>query len=122
MAVVRKGAGERSASFAAVLPEGGSWEVEYHVPGWKRGASGAGPSRGTWRIVVEGGAARHAASLDAEAAATGWNSLGRFDLGAGEVKVRVSDETDGEYVQADAIRFRPAVGAATAGSLAAAAH
>jgi len=122
MVVVRKGTGERAASFAAVLPQGGSWEVEYHVPGWKRGAGGAGPSRGNWRIVIEGGSARHEASLDADAAGTGWNSLGRFELGAGDVKVRVSDETDGEYVQADAIRFRPAVGATPAGSLAAAAR
>ena len=119
MAVVRKGSGERAVGFAAQLPEGGSWEVEYHVPGWKRARSGSGPSRGTWQIVIEGGAARHEASLDADAATTGWNSLGRFDLVAGEVRVRVTDETDGEYVQADAVRFRRAAGETPAGSLAA---
>jgi hypothetical protein len=118
MAVVRKGSGTRGATFAAVLPHGGSWEVEYHVPGWRRGPAGkTGPSRGKWQLAIEGGSAQQTASLDADAASVGWNSVGRFDLAAGDVKVRVSDETDGEYVQADAIRFRPAVGAAPAGSL-----
>jgi hypothetical protein len=115
MAVVRKGAGKRSASFTTSLPASGSWEVEYHVPGWRRGRPGAA-SRGTWRIVIEGGSDRHEAALDADAAGTGWNSLGRFDLDAGEVTVRVSDETDGDYVQADAIRLRPV----SAGAMAAA--
>jgi len=113
MAVIRKGAGQRSASFTTELPTAGSFEVEYHVPGWRRGRASTAP-RGTWQIVIEGGSGRHEAALDADAAATGWNSLGRFDLGAGEVVVRVSDETDGEYVQADAIRFRPVAVASVA--------
>ncbi len=112
MAVVRKGAGQRLASFTAKLPSAGSWELEYYVPGWRRGRAGTA-SPGTWHIAIEGGSGRHEATLDA-AAGTGWNSLGRFDLAAGEVTVRVSDETDGEYVQADAIRFRPAAAAAVA--------
>jgi hypothetical protein len=119
MAVVRKGSGKRTACFTLTLPTAGSWEVEYYVPGWRRPASGgAGPSRGKWQLAIEGGSARQTASLDADAAsAPGWNSVGRFDLAAGEVKVRVSDETEGEYVQADAIRFRPAVGKAAPASL-----
>jgi len=46
-------------------------------------------------------------TFDAAVGGSGWNSLGRFDLASGEVRVELSDETEGRYVYADAIRWTP---------------
>ena len=45
--------------------------------------------------------------FDASVGGSGWNSLGRFDLASGEVRVELSDQTEGRYVYADAIRWTP---------------
>ena len=49
-------------------------------------------------------------TFDANAADSGWNTLGTFDIEAGEVRLEVSNETDGRYVLADAIRWTPLFG------------
>jgi hypothetical protein len=105
MAVVRGGDGGRSATFRADLPSAGSWELEYHFTKLPGRRSGSGP--GTWKIEIDNGSEKHDVSFDAAAAETGWSSLGRFDLSAGEVVVRVSDDTEGAYIEADAIRWKP---------------
>ena len=49
-------------------------------------------------------------SLDFDAAfgETGWNKLGEFDFPGGEVRLEVSNVTNGNIVIADAIRWRRA--------------
>jgi hypothetical protein len=105
-AIVQPGDGERSAEFAAELPQAGQWELEYHFPGLA-GSRRSRRSPGTWTLTIEDGSGEREVEFDADAAQTGWNSLGRFDVGSGHVVVRVSDATEGDYVQADAIRWRP---------------
>lgn len=48
------------------------------------------------------------ATLDASAAAPGWNLVGGWSLDDGELTVALSNATDGELVMADAIRWVPA--------------
>ncbi len=43
--------------------------------------------------------------FDAASATPGWNEIDAFDLTAGPVRVAVSDETSGNAVVADAIRW-----------------
>jgi len=45
--------------------------------------------------------------FDGSVAEPGWNDLGRFVLQEGETQVVVTDETSGNVVIADAIRWRP---------------
>lgn len=44
--------------------------------------------------------------FDAALGETGWNKLGEFDLPGGEVRLEVSNRTNGHGVVADAIRWR----------------
>ena len=45
--------------------------------------------------------------FDGSVAEPGWNDLGQFQLEQGEAQVVVSDETSGNVVIADAVRWRP---------------
>ena len=97
--------GWRSSRPRSRAPASGSWSTMCLVqtPGsWRRR-----PARceGTWNLVVEDDSGTHDVTFDAAEAETGWNSLGSFELADGEVRVVVSDETDGRLVVADAIRW-----------------
>jgi hypothetical protein len=110
MAVVKGGEGKRTAEFTATLPNAGQWELDYYFTGFanRRGRSMRTP--GKWKLVIEDSSGTREIEFDADGAETGWNSLGRFEMATGEAVVRVSDETDGDYVQADAIRWKPLTG------------
>jgi hypothetical protein len=106
MAVVGAGKGARHAVFSAELPRSGSWQLDYHLPERPAGHTARRP--GTWQLsVVDRNGDAHEVRFDASGGESGWNSLGTFDLAAGEVRVRVSDGTDGDYVVADAVRWVP---------------
>jgi hypothetical protein len=108
-AIVRSGEGESKAVFRAELPESGEWELEYHLP---RGGGGDAPfvrqdGFGKLKLVVVDGDDRKPIEFDAKAGESGWNSLGRFDLGARDPVVEVTNDSDGRIVPADAIRWTP---------------
>ena len=108
MAVVRAGSGERSAGFRADLTSAGEWELEYYFPGYAgRGRRRTSRSPGTWKLTIQDGSGEREVEFDAERAEVGWNSLGRFEMAIGEATVRISDDTEGDFIQADAIRWTP---------------
>ncbi|HKQ60915.1 MAG TPA: hypothetical protein VJS92_06470 [Candidatus Polarisedimenticolaceae bacterium] len=113
-ALVRSGRGDRRAIFRATLPRSGNWEVEYHVPPPPRDEAMGSvfQRRGTWNVKVIDSSGTHDATV--AGAHGGWTSVGRFELAGGEVRLEVSDKTDGKVVLADAVRFRPTAGAALA--------
>ena len=109
------GDGAGRATFAADLPAGGQWRLDYHLPGasvsegdsrrsfeWMR----FNDSFGSYDIRVTAGGREQAVTFDAATAVPGWNDLGIFDLPAGAVQLSVSDKTTGEVVVADAIRWQ----------------
>jgi ABC-type transport system involved in multi-copper enzyme maturation permease subunit len=103
-AVRKKGKGTTRAVFTADVPRAGAWDLELYLPV---------VSRGTWNLVVEdpsGG--KQDVAFETEGAQTGWNALGSFEIDGGEVRVVLSDETDGRAVVADAIRWIPPRGSA----------
>jgi len=104
MAVVQAGKGNRHAVFTVDLPHAGSWQLEYYLPP-RPGRSNRRP--GTWNLTVENGGEDHEVSFDADGGESGWNALGTFTVEKGEVRVKISDSTDGDYVVADAIRWVP---------------
>jgi hypothetical protein len=63
--------------------------------------------RGSWTLVLDDGTGTRDIEFDAEKNDSGWNSLGVFDIASGTVRLIVSNETDGNYVLADAIRWTP---------------
>ena len=105
--MIRKGEGDKRAVFTAEVPKPGSWELELHLP---RGGNA------TWHLTVEdpsGGEQK--VQFDAKGAQVGWNALGNFEIASGEVRVVLSNETNGRRVMADAIRWVPPRGSATEG-------
>jgi len=105
MAVVRAGDGTRHAVFTAELPETGQWKLEYYLPRPSSGSTRRRP--GTWNLLLDDGSESRDIVFDADGGESGWNEVGTYDLPAGEVQVKISDETDGDYVVADAIRWTP---------------
>ncbi len=94
--------------FAAEIPKSGRWELSFHLPAEQRsGLMGANRDRGIWKLVIDDGTGTHEIDFEAETHDSGWNSLGMFDIAGGTVRVIVSDETEGDYVMADAIRWTP---------------
>lgn len=124
IARVTAGQGDRSATFAAVLPRAGRWRVDYHLPDLAArytsqdnspfrltadleitSGRSQGPQLGTYDMeLVSGGSARQV-EFDASAAEPGWTTLGRFDLAAGPVSLVITNLTDARTVVADAVRF-----------------
>jgi hypothetical protein len=108
MAVVTSGSGERTAGFRAELDRAGQWELEYYYPGFAgQGRRRTSRSPGTWKLTIEDSSGQRDVEFDAERAEVGWNSLGRFEMASGLATVAISDDTDGDFVQADAIRWTP---------------
>ncbi|MCP4664305.1 MAG: hypothetical protein GY856_53660 [bacterium] len=106
VAATRAGRGDRRAVFTAELPHDGRWRLELSMPS-------ATPAPGRWRrgtyhlVVVDSSDHRQELTFDAKAAETGWNVLDELELTGGEVRVELSNKTNGSVVIADAIRWLP---------------
>jgi hypothetical protein len=104
VAAVQNGSGTRRAVFTASLPRAGRWRLAYHLP------AGVLPSLGTYDLTLRAGDTARALEFDGAAAEGGWNTLGEFDVPAGEVRLEVSDRSSGRLVVADAVRWQPLEG------------
>jgi len=108
MAVARAGAGGRTASFSALIPTAGDWELQLHLPSKLRFRNAK--RWGTWNLEVQDGSGDRSVTFDADEAVGLWNTVGTMRLVDGEVTVELSDDTDGQIVVADAIRWVPVAG------------
>ena len=126
-ALVSSGPDDQHAVFTAELPHQGRWRLSYHLaltPEKKprkgddnqRDAGAAGGSRvlltasllGEYQMTLISNGESWQIEFDGQAAASGWNDLGEFQLSAGEAKLEISNANTGTVVIADAIRWRPA--------------
>jgi ABC-type transport system involved in multi-copper enzyme maturation permease subunit len=108
MVAVKAGKGEKKVVFTAGIPQAGRWDLEVYIPA---GRSMLFPGRkwGTWHLTVtDGNGDERKIEFDSGSISDGWNLAENFDLPEGEVSVTLSDETDGKFVFADAIRWVPA--------------
>ena len=106
VAYVRPGEGEGRATFTSEVPRGGAWELEIHLPHKERFRRARG--WGVWTLIVTDASGDREVTFDAGAAERGWSLVEAFELTGGEVSVSLSDQTEGNVVVADAIRWRPA--------------
>jgi len=103
-AFVGAGEGKRRAIMPASIPSAGLWELEIHLPFVQILPA---PNRGTWTLEIVTADGRETISYDATVANIGWNLVGRYQLPAGDVRVEISDRTDGRMVVVDAIAWSP---------------
>lgn len=103
-AYIGAGDGTRRAVMPAQIPAAGVWRLQIYVP----------PATflplealGTWHLEIVSESGRDAVSYEASIAHTGWNIVGEYRLPAGEVRVEVTDRTDGRTVIADAVAWSP---------------
>ena len=101
IAAVAPGTGARRVTFTATLPHSGRWRLAYHLP------AGVLSTLGRYDLTLRAGGESRALEFDGAAAEGGWNTLGEFDLQAGEARLVVSDRSPGRLVVADAIRWQP---------------
>lgn len=112
----RGAAGSRKVAFAAELPTPGDWSLYYHLPDRHLPAPDWADedteitsfgALGVMDLRVVSGGAETPVAFDAGAAEVGWTKVGDFELPDRDVRVVVSNRTDGETVVADAIRWLP---------------
>lgn len=116
LAIARGGeASDRRATFAAELPHGGRWHLDYHIPPVSPPHFPDGAPRlrhisrlGRYDISVQIGGRDWPVEFDGGAAQPGWNEIGVFEIDAGRVDVVVGSQTNGDIVVADAVRWREA--------------
>ena len=112
------GDGGNAAVFRTQLPAPGRWRLHYHWPEWRPVTVQPGQpaifaigqqryydKQGPYGMRVITAAGAEAVDFSGAQAEAGWNTIGDFHLPAGEVRVVVSNETPGESVIADAIRW-----------------
>jgi hypothetical protein len=88
----------------ASIPAPGLWELEIHQPFIPYITA---ENRGTWNIEIVSDNGREPVAYNASVGIVGWNLVGEFELPAGEVRVELSDRTDGMLVIADAFAWSP---------------
>lgn len=107
-ALIRAGKGEKQALFSTGLPGAGAWDLEIYLP---MKSLYPGKKLGTFYIeVIDSSGDKYNLEFDSGAGNEGWNLVDKLDLPEGEITVRLSDETDGDLVVADAIRWTKSAG------------
>ena len=112
VAFVRAGKGSR-AIFGTELPSAGRWRLQLHIPpidaASRRRTGGFDPTAraGTYNLTIADSSGSQDVTFDAAGHEDGWNDLGEYEVASGEVRVELSNESDGRMVVADAIRWQP---------------
>ena len=121
IALAAAGDGNTRAVATVPLPSDGRWELAFHLPLAVPPNFPGNPappahlrSLGRYDMVLRAGEDETPIEFDGRRAAFGWNTLGAFELPAGDVQLVVSNRTQGQVVAFDAIRWRP-LGAEDAG-------
>ena len=114
------------SSFSLVIPQAGTWEIEFHLPiqrnlsntkvvtkiqhvkldalGRSHTVNLGDQGRYHFQLISEG--TTQPIEFDATSGSGGWNSLGQYDLPAAPVELRVLNKNTGSVVFADAVRFQ----------------
>ena len=110
----QKGIGEAAATWTANLPAEGPYEIfiwnarNKYVQGTVTidadGTQRVAPKR-TQNYIVRYGEEEETIVVEVDSEPNDWVSLGQFYLPTGETSITLTDETNGSYVIADAVKF-----------------
>jgi len=116
---IKSGDGSQKVAWQALIPEPGQYEI-YYYPGFAeevrrfRGRPGQGPGdrrsredeeRGTLHFTVEHDDGADPVELNLNDALQDWNYLGVFYFSKGSARVLLSNESKGDLVYADAVKW-----------------
>ncbi len=109
----RAGDGQNKVMWETDLLSTGDYDVYYFAQESRRPPGGRGRRNPGWEPPTE--KEKHFAvyhdngveevTLDPEYAEQGWNYLGTFRLSEGETKVELTDQNEGQFVTADAVKW-----------------
>jgi hypothetical protein len=125
---IRRGDGTNHVTWSTMLPEKGFYDVYVYIPvsamyerparreqGAQQGGQGQGPGRGFGPEFADKGADYHYTISSSEGSEVviyelnnpedGWNRLGSFHFPADSVSIRLTNQTDGRRVIADAVKL-----------------
>ena len=109
---IRPGNGLNRATWNAVIPESGKYNVYYHTSELHlpmrrgRGDSRSSPISDFHFLVYHDDGVDEV-EIDIGKANDEWTLLGTYYFSEGSVKVELTDETKGRLIYADAVRFQP---------------
>lgn len=100
----RGGTGERTATWKAVLPSAGQYDVYFHVDkvnvGWRRNNRAS-----NYNLTVYHDQGADKIDHPTEETDPGWNYLGTWYISSDTARVDVSNKTNGEMIFADAVKW-----------------
>ncbi|MFC1613929.1 hypothetical protein ACFL5K_01380 [Gemmatimonadota bacterium] len=105
---IKAGSGENKVAWKADLPESGKYELEYHVaeiPSMNMFRMSNSSRIKDFHFTVYDDDGANELTVDLEGTEPGWYTLGTFYFSKGEAKVELNDESKGELVYADALRW-----------------
>jgi hypothetical protein len=125
---IRRGDGTNHVTWSTRLPEKGFYDVYVYIPvsamyqrpsrreqGGGQGSQGQGPGRGfgpefadkgtDYRYIISSSEGTEEVLYELNNPEDGWNRLGSFHFPADSVSIRLSNQTDGRRVIADAVKW-----------------
>jgi hypothetical protein len=102
------GDGSLKASFTAELAGSGHYDVYYHVSKmgslWRRRGGGE-ENYGKHHFLIYHDDGIEETDLDLNGVENGWNYLGSYYISKGEAKIELTNESEGQVVIADAVKW-----------------
>lgn len=114
-ALIEAGDGNTKALWNSQLPAKGKWYLEIYLPDAVQLES---TKLGKWHLEIISAGITHNIEFDGARATRGWNSIGVFDVAAGDVEVSLSNKSDEKVVMADAVAWSPVGSSSTASAAA----
>lgn len=113
IALIEAGDGGARALVSTHLPRGGAWELAFHIPlrpppdfPGDRAPEAHLRFLGSYDMILRTASGETVVQFDGRAANFGWNLIDTFEVSKGEVQVIISNQTFGDVVVFDAIRWR----------------
>ncbi len=101
-----KGNGANAVEWSAQIPASGYYEIAVWNPKLSFGGRRNNDEERTQSYTIEYGSEKETISINLEKEERGWVSLGNFYLPQETVKITLTDKVTGNYVVADAVRFK----------------
>ncbi|MBD3178573.1 MAG: hypothetical protein GF417_02685 [Candidatus Latescibacteria bacterium] len=106
---ISPGDGDIKASWKAEIPESGYYDVYCYISRirtpWGRRRERDKPSLGSNYYIIYHDDGTEETGIDVDSAAEGWNFLGSYYFSAGEARIEITNQGEGRFIIADAVKW-----------------